>query len=185
MMKEENCIAIGWRKIGDLSGLADDPNRKERIRKQLQEESKTPQVASREANEIAAFVTRISDGDVVLAADGEDILAIGKVTGPYEYKDAKAPHRRPVKWIDTQKWKLPETEGLSIDCTPGKQASREPSRDRTTPIRFIAATSRATCYRGSCPTRARDYSGTHPGRSRTKGAGDCLWTAWHRQNLLG
>jgi 5-methylcytosine-specific restriction protein B len=115
MMKEESCIAIGWRKIGDLSGLADDPNRKDKIRKQLQEEGKTPQVASREANEIGAFVTRISDGDVVLAADGEDILAIGKVTGPYEYKAANSndgPHRRPVRWIDTQKWNLPETEGL-------------------------------------------------------------------------
>ena len=32
------------------------------------------------------FVTRIADDDVVLAANGEEILGIGKITGPYQYK---------------------------------------------------------------------------------------------------
>ena len=52
---------------------------------------------------------------MIVAADGEKILGLGKVTGPYEYKATDshgAPHRRPVKWVDSHTWKLPETEGL-------------------------------------------------------------------------
>jgi len=55
------------------------------------------------------------DDDVVLAADGEKILGIGKVTGAYQYKindTHNAPHRRPVRWLEMQTWKLPQTEGL-------------------------------------------------------------------------
>jgi hypothetical protein len=37
-MKEENCAAIGWRNIRDLSGLADDSNTKDKIREQLEAE---------------------------------------------------------------------------------------------------------------------------------------------------
>jgi 5-methylcytosine-specific restriction protein B len=115
IMREGNCAAIGWDTIGDLSGLADDPDGKDKIRKQLEAEGHRPNIASGSANQISSFVTRIAEGDVVLAADGEEILGVGKVTGPYEFKATDthdAPHRRPVKWLDTQTWKLPETEGL-------------------------------------------------------------------------
>src|SRR5262245_29540633 len=115
IMREENCVAIGWHSIGDLSGLADDAGGKDKIRKQLEVEGEIPTVASRSANQLSSFANRIADDDVVLAADGEKILGIGKVTGPYQYKDTDshgAPHRRPVRWLDTQTWKLPETEGL-------------------------------------------------------------------------
>jgi 5-methylcytosine-specific restriction protein B len=115
IMREGHCAAIGWHSIGDLSGLADDPDGKDKIRKQLEADGEIPTVASRSANQISSFVTRIVDGDVLLAADGEKILGIGKVTGPYQYKNTDshdAPHRRPVRWLDAQTWKLPETEGL-------------------------------------------------------------------------
>jgi 5-methylcytosine-specific restriction protein B len=115
LMKDENCAAIGWRMIGDLSGLADDPDGKSKIRKQLEAEGDKPNIASNSANQISNFVTRVAEGDVVLAADGEQILGIGKVTGPYAFKATDnhgAPHRRPVNWLDTQTWKLPEREGL-------------------------------------------------------------------------
>jgi 5-methylcytosine-specific restriction enzyme B len=115
IMREENCAAVGWDTIEDLSGLADDPGGKDKIRKQLEAEGHKPNVASGSANQISSFVTRISEGDVILAANGQDILGIGKVTGPYQYKSADAhgaPHRRPVKWLETKTWKLPETEGL-------------------------------------------------------------------------
>ena len=126
-MKEENCAAIGWHNIGDLSGFSDDPEGKEKIRRQLEAEGETPQLASRNANQISYFVTRIADGDIVLAADGKDILGIGKVTGSYQYKSVDshhAPHRRPVRWLHTQKWELPETEGLQSTV---RQIHRYPS----------------------------------------------------------
>ena len=115
LMRENNCAAIGWEELGDLSGLAEDPNGKDKLRKQLEVQGDRPNIASGNANQLSSFVTRITEGDVIVAADGEKILGLGKVTGPYEYKGAVshgAPHRRPVKWLDTQTWKLPETEGL-------------------------------------------------------------------------
>jgi 5-methylcytosine-specific restriction enzyme B len=127
IMREENCVAIGWHSVGDLSGLADDASGKDKIRKQLEAEGEIPTVAARSANQLSSFATRIADGDVVLAADGEKILGIGKVTGPYQYKDTDshgAPHRRPVRWLDTQTWKLPETEGLQSTV---RQLNKHPS----------------------------------------------------------
>ena len=127
MMREESCAAIGWHNIGDLSGLANDTQGKDKIRRQLEAEGDIPQIASRNANQISNFVTQIADGDVVLAANGEEILGIGKITGPYQYKNSDshdAPHRRPVRWLDTQKWKLPETEGLQSTV---RQLSKYPS----------------------------------------------------------
>ena len=115
MMRDENCAAIGWHNIGDLSELSNDAQGKEKIRRQLETQGEIPQVASRSANQISNFVTRIADDDVVLAANGREILGIGKITGPYQYKSTgsqDAPHRRPVRWLDTQKWELPESEGL-------------------------------------------------------------------------
>ena len=115
LMREGNCAVVGWHSIGDLSGLADDTQGKDKIRKQLEAEGQRPNIASGSANQLVSFVTRITEGDVIVAADGERILGLGKVTGPYEYKGADshdAPHRRPVKWLDTQTWKLPKTEGL-------------------------------------------------------------------------
>jgi 5-methylcytosine-specific restriction protein B len=128
IMREENCAAIGWASIGDLSALADDSEGKDKIRKQLEAEGEIPTVASRSANQLASFATRIADGDVVLAADGAKVLGIGKVTGPYQYKDTDshgAPHRRPVRWLDTQTWKLPEAdEGLQSTV---RQLNKYPS----------------------------------------------------------
>ena len=115
LMRENNCAAVGWHNIANLSGLADDPQGKDKIRKQLEAEGQRPNIASGQSNQLSSFVTRITEGDVIVAADGEKILGLGKVTGPYEYKATDshgAPHRRPVKWVDTQTWKLPETEGL-------------------------------------------------------------------------
>jgi 5-methylcytosine-specific restriction protein B len=115
VMREGNCAAIGWPNIGDLSGLSDDPDGKEKIRKKLEEGGDPPNVAARHTNEISTFVARIADDDVILAANGDEILGIGKVTGPYDYERADsrdAPHRRPVKWLDTQTWKMPESEGF-------------------------------------------------------------------------
>ena len=114
VMKEQSCVAIGWHTVGDLSDLADDPRGKEKIRQKLESEGHRPNVASGSANQISSFVTRIAEGDLVLASDGETVLGIGKVTGPYEFKGTgnnNPLHRRLVKWLYTQTWRLPEAEG--------------------------------------------------------------------------
>ena len=55
----------------------------------------------------------MSEGDVVLAADGETILGIGKVVGEYQYEpELDLPHHREVEWLNLTAWKVPMNEGL-------------------------------------------------------------------------
>ena len=56
---------------------------------------------SRKAGEIRDFIAKMQNGDVVVAADGERVLGVGHVTGPYRYESTEpsgAPHRRPMEW---------------------------------------------------------------------------------------
>ena len=42
-------------------------------------------VASRKAGEILNFAQEIAEKDVVLACEGQTVLAVGRVNGPYEF----------------------------------------------------------------------------------------------------
>ena len=126
-MRNGTYVAIGWEKLGDLSGLrtAEDP--KGEIRKLLEQHYPgDAKVVSRKAGEIRNFLTEISegDGDIAVAADGETVLALGRVTGPYRFENTAptgAPHRRAVTWASTAEWKMPESEGLRTTVFPLKK----------------------------------------------------------------
>ena len=126
-MRNGTYVAIGWEKLGDLSGLrtAEDP--KGEIRKLLEQHYPgDPKVVSRKAGEIRNFLTEISegDGDIAVAADGETVLALGRVTGAYRFENTAptgAPHRRAVTWASTAEWKMPESEGLRTTVFPLKK----------------------------------------------------------------
>ncbi len=118
-MKALGVAAIGWDVLGDLSGVEGGQPGKGKLAQRLQDVGyyKTAaHVASRKAGEILNFVTVMQDGDLVVAADGENVLGVGTVLGPYHHSDETlpgAPHRRPVAWLDTSKWRLPDArEGL-------------------------------------------------------------------------
>ena len=96
---------------------ADDVNAKETIAEMLTKAypNYEANVASRKAGEIRNFAKDMDEDDVVLAADGERILGIGLVKGPYRFDMTQpegAPHRRQVEWHTTPEWRLPVTEGL-------------------------------------------------------------------------
>lgn len=117
-MRNGSYVAIGWENLGDISGLrtAEDP--KGEIRKLLdQHYPGDPKLVSRKAGEVRNFLAEMSeeDGDIAVAADGETVLGLGRVTGPYRFESTAptgAPHRRAVTWISTAEWKMPESEGL-------------------------------------------------------------------------
>jgi 5-methylcytosine-specific restriction protein B len=115
-MKAGGYAAIGWAGLGDLSIVLEGDNVKETIAEMLiKEHQYDANVASRKAGEIRNFAKDMEENDVVLAADGERILGIGLVKGPYRFDTAQpegAPHRRQVEWHTTPEWKLPVTEGL-------------------------------------------------------------------------
>lgn len=127
-MKSGGYVAIGWDALGDLSNLEAANDLKVVIRPLLEKHYPgDAALLSRKAGEIRDFLTEIAEDELVLAADGELILGLGRVTGPYRFENtppAGAPHRRPVKWVSTEQWKLPTTEGLQTTVYKLKKDER-------------------------------------------------------------
>lgn len=118
-MKSGSYIAVGWSEIGDLSEFTKNGDWKEKKSaiiklEELHYPNEVRNVASRQAGELLNFVAGISEGEIVIAGDGEKVLGIGRVTGPYFYDNAtpiKAPHRRSVEWLSFDQWKQPVKDG--------------------------------------------------------------------------
>jgi 5-methylcytosine-specific restriction enzyme B len=54
-------------------------------------------------------VTRVREGDLVLACEENRVFGIGRVIGPYSYEPTtEFRHRRPVEWLSLDPWTLPE-----------------------------------------------------------------------------
>jgi 5-methylcytosine-specific restriction protein B len=114
LMRDTGCVAIGWPDLGDLSDVTYDRESKERVRHLLTERyPNTSSVIGRKTGEIFNFVTKISEGDLVLPSQGKQVVGIGRISGGYEYvPDQSVPHWRPVQWLSLEGWELPVTEGL-------------------------------------------------------------------------
>jgi 5-methylcytosine-specific restriction protein B len=115
-MRDGGFVSIGWsEQVPDLSetiGL-DKSTAKNRVRDFLLPlYSANAGIASRKAGEIVNFAQEISELDIVLACEGQTVLGIGKVRGPYEYDSGLGfPHKRPVEWLTLDSWPMPESEG--------------------------------------------------------------------------
>lgn len=114
-MRHGGQIAIGWAKAGDLSWVEYNQESKSRLRQRMSETyyPDSPAAAGRNGNKLFNFAVAVSPEDVILAADGQKILGIGKVRGAYSFDAASEwPHHRPVEWLSDETWQLPENEGL-------------------------------------------------------------------------
>jgi 5-methylcytosine-specific restriction protein B len=116
-MLQNSYVAIGWPELGDLRSL-DGLNTKE-IKEHLKKEMaakypNTPQAIGKAVNQIHMLYRDIKPNDIVIAAEGQRALGIGKVIGEYEYKEGLSfPHCISVKWLKTLDEKLPNPgEGL-------------------------------------------------------------------------
>lgn len=115
MMRERSCIAVGWPELGDISWV---DGKKETIGKLKGLLAKAypndPRTTGRESSQLAQFVVGISEGDIVLAADGMTILGIGRVLGGYEFhSEFDFPHHRQVEWLTDDEWQMTKSsEGL-------------------------------------------------------------------------
>ncbi|MGA8759630.1 MAG: hypothetical protein WB611_25610 [Stellaceae bacterium] len=121
-MRDGSYAAIGWDAVGDLSTIGAGDHVREAVRSLLEQEYPgDARTLSRKAGEIRDFIERMQAGDVIVAADGQRVLGVGRVAGPYRYEDTEptgAPHRRAVKWVSTAEWNLPTTEGLRTAFFP-------------------------------------------------------------------
>lgn len=103
LMKSENKICIGWSGIGDLDLFK--PKNKESIIQAFNNEGSYKEdnkqsVKSRKAGEILNFYRNISEGDIVLAQRGYNILGIGRVTNEYYYNNEDDfAHQKEVEWL--------------------------------------------------------------------------------------
>jgi 5-methylcytosine-specific restriction protein B len=115
MMQDENCIAIGWKDLGDISWVDGKEDSREKLKTRLSKVyPNDPRTIGRDASQLEQFVALMSEGDIVLAADGMTILGVGKVVGGYEFKKAfDFPHHRRIDWLNTDRWQLTQSsEGL-------------------------------------------------------------------------
>ncbi len=116
LMRDNNCVAIGWPEVGDLSEITSSREGQETVRALLRTHyyPESPQVAGRKMREIYNFAVTMSDGDYVLPSDGARVLGIGRVVGEYTFDPGTdVPHRRPVKWLSLEEWSpTTYTEGL-------------------------------------------------------------------------
>ncbi|WP_437878387.1 McrB family protein [Sorangium sp. So ce513] len=117
-MKDGGLASIGWPALGDLrevvAGLTGNAA-KEAIREALAKHyhGDSPQLRGKATKQIWSFFARIQEGDHILAADGQTILGIGRVVGPYRHLDGrKFPHTRAVEWRSTASFKSPDNTGL-------------------------------------------------------------------------
>ena len=116
LMRDNDCVAIGWPKLGDLSEFEHNRESKMQITQLLREQyDLPPNVASRKAGEILNFASVMEEGAPVLAASGERILGLGRIAGPYRFDPKShedAPHQRSVEWTSSEEFRLPIGEGL-------------------------------------------------------------------------
>jgi 5-methylcytosine-specific restriction protein B len=124
MMKSEQCVAVGWEELGNLSDIKYSKEDKEKVRAMILDKYEdSPQVAGRSTQQIFNFVAAINEGDYVIPCDGEKILGTGKIVGEYYYASGSAaPHRRHVEWLSWKEWKMPEREGLRTTVNPLRKA---------------------------------------------------------------
>lgn len=114
MMKKNGTIAIGWEKLGDLSYISQNQESKDKLLVAMEiHDPNSPQQIGKNTKQVFDFVATIQENDIILAAAGNTVLGIGRVTGKYSYEaGSDAPHRRPVEWLSWDAWKMPNPEGL-------------------------------------------------------------------------
>jgi restriction system protein len=95
---ESDCVVIGWDELPDLSSINSKTEILELVRS-IHPEMKEKAISTH-TNQIWAFKDRIAVDDLaVLPLKRRAAIAIGKVSGPYEYSTERPHHRRKVEWI--------------------------------------------------------------------------------------
>ena len=114
MMRDQNVVAIGWKELGDLSGVKADSKSRKEFKTKIQKtfSQMTAQAAGSLCARITRFITQINVGDVVLACQGGSVLGIGRIVGEYDFNpEFEFAHQRSIEWLNRSKWELPFAEG--------------------------------------------------------------------------
>jgi len=99
---ENDVVTIGWNELPDLSKLK-NKGELTKLYVRIHPKAKKNQIAN-EVGQVWRFASEIQAGDLVaLPLKTQSAIALGKVEGPYEYKELtdNIKHVRRVKWIKT------------------------------------------------------------------------------------
>lgn len=124
-MLSHNVVCIGWGNLGDLRKI--EPLNKTTIQKLLVEQIyglTKKQVAGRKAGEIIDFVRSITYNDYVVAMDGQQVKAVGRMLhNEYFFMpDQGFPHARVVEWLKIDITGVSISEGLRTTVFPIKNS---------------------------------------------------------------
>ncbi len=115
VMREGGHVSIGWAsELGNMTYLLalEDQEARAYIRARIVKEYSDAGTATRKAGEVHNFLKQMSPGEIVVACNGQQVLGIGRIEGPYAYNGRLGfPHLRPVAWLNVRPWNLPEPEG--------------------------------------------------------------------------
>jgi hypothetical protein len=105
--KLNECIALGWVDVGDLSGKTKTDM------ESMKHKGET--FTSYAANQLNAFVNEVQIGHKVIAsASGKGIYAVGTVIGDYEFnEELEYKHSRKVRW-ETTFWNPVDIRRLNL-----------------------------------------------------------------------
>jgi restriction system protein len=101
---KHSVAALGWKDIGDLSGLNTRDDFKSRYAKAYPSEKAGAVPVN--AGQLFRFIHEMRVGDAILLRRSQTReISVGWVEGEYEYKpalDPAFPHIRKVKWVRTE-----------------------------------------------------------------------------------
>lgn len=98
---EQGIAVIGWDELPDLSGVSSREDLLTRLESTYREEKR--KTLLNWLSQIWSFIAGIHNGDLVaLPLKSRSTIAIGRITGPYQYRPdlpLEARHTRPVQWL--------------------------------------------------------------------------------------
>jgi len=122
---EQSIVAIGTGEVGDLTEVPSPERLRAMLAKAMPERNAS--AIGTFAGYWSAFRSTIAPGDIVVVPLHGDQVAVGEVTGAYEYRkgqrDKRLRHVRPVRWLTTglARASLPDDLNRSIRA-PGTLA---------------------------------------------------------------
>ncbi len=99
---KDNCVALGWPKLGDIGEIKAD---REALKARITEEYPDKKLGAipNNAGQLFRFIHEMKVGDIIVYPSKHDRqVHIGRIEGPYKYQphlNEHYPNIRPVKWL--------------------------------------------------------------------------------------
>jgi 5-methylcytosine-specific restriction protein B len=120
-MRDGGYAAIGWDAVGDLTNNNSSSDGRGHLRSLIAERYRSSAASATKAErQLNHFVHDARERDLVVAMAGETVLGLGRIVGPYEFRDGDGAgaHRHPVEWLTLGEWKLPAKEAIRSAFLP-------------------------------------------------------------------